>query len=131
MNEITLITPPDKLFNKTRSILLLYPSTDTKKECQQILQKSDSQLNLYLYDINTEDHYYDWLLDIHRTVDLCFIDIDNLPLEIKSIESFLISFPNTYYKTNGENILYNKISLNRLYSLNDIANKIGGLFEVS
>lgn len=131
MNEITLITPPDKIFNKTCSILLLYPSNDTKKECQQILKKSNLHLNLYLYDINTEDHYYDWLLDIHRTVDLCFIDIDNLPLEIKSIESFLISFPNTYYKTNGENILYNKISLNRLYSLNDIANKIGGLFEIS
>lgn len=131
MNEITLITPPDKLFNKACSILLVYPSDNTKTECQQILKQSNLHLNLYLYDINTEDHYYDWLLDIHRIVDLCFIDIDNLPLEIKSIESFLISFPNTYYKTNGENILYNKISLNRLYSLNDIASKVGGLFEIS
>jgi len=129
MSDINLITPPDKLFNQSINILFLYPSDETKKELQTLLKNSNKKCNLYLYECN-EDHYYDWLLEIHRTVDFCIINLDLLPVEIKSIEAYLISFANTYYQTRGENILYNKISNNKIFNLDFLIPTLGGSVEI-
>jgi len=116
MSEINLITPPDKLYNHDRTILLIYPSTTIKTEIQNILLESKKKINIYLYEDQDIDNF-PWLLDIHRFVDVCVVNLDNLPTQLKTIESYLISFNNTYYISNGENILFNHISCNKIYNL--------------
>ena len=52
MSDITLITPPDKIFNQSKSILLIYPSEESRQAVQSFLAQSDQHFNVYL---NTED----------------------------------------------------------------------------
>jgi len=129
MNQITIITPPDKLYNQGIDILLIYPARDIKNDIQALLFKTEAPINLYVYEDNKNEPYINWLFDIHRMCKLCIIDFDILPHELKCIESFFISFKNTYYRTAGENILFSKISPNRFYSINDI-NNLRGLIGI-
>lgn len=125
MNEINLITPPDILYNRNYNILLLYPSLETENQLQKILETLTNKYNVYFYN-SIETHDYDWLFTVHRLVNICIINLDNLPKEIKSIESYLISFDHVYWITQGDNVLYSKISNNRIYDLDILKNKIGG-----
>jgi len=125
MNDINLITPPDILYNHSVSILSIYPSLELKKILQEILQDINQSINLYLYDPENDFEDLPWLINIHKLVTLCFIELDNLPLKIKKYESYLISYPNTYWSTNSENIVYNKISINRVYDSESIKKIIG------
>lgn len=126
MKEINLITPPDKLYNHNFSILLINPSDDLRNELQHILKNSKQHFDIYMYEVNTDNHDYKWLLDVHKMVDICILELERMPTDIKTIESYLISFGNTHFFTQSENILYNKISGNRLYTLNQINDLIRG-----
>ena len=117
MSQINLITPPDKLYNQAGSLLLVYPTEWIKSELQSVLLDEALSCNIYLYDINNNEHHYNWLLDVHKFCNICIINLDDLPTELKCMESYFISFPNTYWVSNGENKLYNKISHNHLYNL--------------
>ena len=123
MSDITLITPPDKVFNQNRSILLVYPSEATRSSIQNILAKSKESFNIYLY---TEDNDPDWLLSVHKFSDVCLLDLDNFPTDLTKIVSYLISHPQTYWLTKGEYLYYNKLSLNRVYDFNFLEQWIGG-----
>jgi hypothetical protein len=125
MSDITLITPPDKIFNKNTSIFLLYPSQKMKADIQQFLSEATSKFNVYMYE-NIEDHDIDWILSVHKMSDYVIIELEQLPLEIKQLESFLISHSNTYWLTNGENMYYNKISTNKVYNLDFLKTATGG-----
>lgn len=133
MSDIKLITPPDKVYDRSFSILLVTASDAVKFQLQQILQESKLYYNIYIYDINTttEEKYYDWLFDVHLIADVTIVEFDNMPEDLKCIESYLISFPNTYWITQGENILYSKISSNRIYTLEQIKAHIGEYVEIS
>jgi len=125
MNNINLITPPDILYNHTFSILSIYPSLAFKKTLQEILQNINQSINLYLYDFENEFEDLLWLINIHKLVTLCVIELDNLPSQIKKYESYLISYPNTYWSTKSEDVIYNKISVNRVYDNESIKKIIG------
>jgi len=126
MSNINLITPPDKLYNKNSSILLINPSNQLRLELQNLLEKNKLNLDIYLYEVNNDNHEFTWLLDVHRMVTWCILELENLPYEIKKIESYLISFSNTYYITQGENILLNLIGNNKIYSVDQFADIIRG-----
>jgi len=128
MSDITIITPPDKIFNQNINLLLLYPNEAIKNDLQDILSNSKDPVNVYIYDIN-EEHQVDWLLSVHKFCNYVIADLDNFPAEIKQIESYLISQSNTYWLTKGENMYYNKISANRVYDINFLQTKIGGTVE--
>ena len=130
MSHIKIITPPDKLYDRCSSIFLLYPSDAVKYQLQQILQELNEDYNIYVYDINTDEHNYEWLLDIHKMCNVCIIELDLLPHMLKTIESYLISFPNTFYITNGESQLYKMISNNRIFSLEEIKSIIGDYVKI-
>ena len=125
MSDITLITPPDKIFNKNTSIFLLYPSQKMKTDIQQFLSETPDKFNVYMYE-TLEDHDIDWILSVHKMCDFVIIELEQLPVEIKQLESFLISYSNTYWLTNGENMYYNKISTNRVYNLDFLSIVKGG-----
>jgi hypothetical protein len=129
MSDIKLITPPDRIYDRAYTVLLVHPSEAIKYQLQEAIRTSNKHYNIYIYDINTDEHY-NWLFDVHLTSDITIVELDNLPENLKCIESYLISFPNTYWITQGENPLYNKISSNRIYTLEEVKVHIGDYGEV-
>ncbi len=124
MSKINLITPPDILHNKNKSILCVSLDNENRKSLQNVLAKVQENLNIYIFDNDITE--IDWLLNLHKICDVCIVNLDNLPQEIRTIMSYLISFDNTYWLTKGEQIMYNKISSNRIFELDQIKEKIGG-----
>lgn len=129
MNKINVITAPDKIYNDSYRILLLFPTAHTLNEIQnQILTRVNS-LNIYLYNqpnYNTDD--INWMLDSFYSADFVLIDIDNSPIYCKDLFSFLIAKSKTYWLTNAVDSVYNHISNNRLQDLN-ILSTIGDQIE--
>ena len=124
MSKINLITPPDILHNKNKSILCVSLDNENRKSLQNVIAKVQENLNIYIFDNDITE--IDWLLNLHKICDVCIVNLDNLPQEIRTIMSYLISFDNTYWLTKGEQIMYNKISSNRIFELDQIKEKIGG-----
>ncbi len=118
---INLITPPDIIFDKTVSILLIHPSKKIKDQINELLKDVETHINIYLYE-DQEEH--DWLLKLHRMCNFVIIDIDNCPSSTRDAISYFISFPNTFWLTNGDNMYYNKISNNRIFNLDWIGGKL-------
>ena len=115
LGKITLITPPDKLFNLNLSYLLVKPSVYVKQQFQTILSKSIDDLNVFVYDQEETDT--SWMLSIAQQVDVVIIDIDNCDEITKKFVTFILAQPNTHYITSDETTPYNLISKNRIYNL--------------
>lgn len=130
MTKVNIITPPDKLFNRSFSVLLISPRKELLQEIQdQVLPFWEFTSNLYYYDkeiYNKNDT--NWLLDVFNLSDLTLLDIDNSPIYIRNLSSFFISYEKTYWLTNDQNPVYNHLSNNRIYNAQfmlDIGGKIG------
>lgn len=122
LGNITLITPPDKLFNLNLSYLLIKPSTHIKQQFQTILSASIDDLNVFVFDEDDTD--IDWLLSVSQQADVLIIDIDNCDLTTMRFVSFLLAQPNTYYLTKDDFTPYNLINKNRIYDLDWIVKQI-------
>jgi hypothetical protein len=122
LGKITLITPPDKLFNMNLSYLLIKPSNHVKEQFQTILSNSIDDLNIFIYD--TDDMDIGWLLSICQQVDCIIIDIDNCDTLTQKFITFIIAQPNASYITTDEITPYNLISKNRIYNLDSIVQSI-------
>ena len=122
LGKITVITPPDKLFNLTLSYLLVKPSILVKEQFQTILSKSIDDLNVFIFDENETD--ISWLLSVSHQVDCIIIDVDNCEPMTRKFVTFLLAQPNSYYITNDETTPYNLISKNRIYDLNQIVQQL-------
>lgn len=121
LGQLTIITPPDKIFNLNVSYLLISPSMHVKHQFQSILSKSLDDLNIFIYEQDEND--IDWLLSVSQIVDCVIIDVDNCNQTTKLFITFLLAQPNTHYITSDELIPYNLISKNRIYNLDWIANQ--------
>ena len=122
LGKITLITPPDKLFNMNLSYLLIKPSTQVKEQFQIILSQILEDVNVFVYD--EDDHDIGWLLSIAQQVEVIIIDVDNCDLITSHFITFLLAHPNSYYITNDDTVPYKLISKNRIYNLDWIIEKI-------
>ena len=122
LGKITVITPPDKLFNLTLSYLLVKPSLHVKQQFQTILSQSIDDLNVFIYD--QDDHDISWLLSVAHQADCVIIDIDNCDMITKQFVTFMIAQPNAHYITNDEITPYNLISKNRIYNLDWIVEQL-------
>ena len=122
LGKITLITPPDKLFNMNLSYLLIKPSTQVKEQFQIILSQILEDVNVFVYD--EDDHDIGWLLSIAQQVEVIIIDVDNCDAITSQFVTFLLAHPNSYYITNDDTIPYKLISKNRIYNLDWIIEKI-------
>jgi hypothetical protein len=122
LGKITVITPPDKLFNLNLSYLLVKPSVHIKQQFQAILSKSIDDLNIFIYDQDETD--VSWMLGVSQQVDIVIVDIDNCDPVSKQFVTFLIAQPNAYYITNDEITPYNLISKNRIYNLDSIVEQM-------
>jgi hypothetical protein len=122
LGKITLITPPDKLFNMNVSYLLVKPSNHIKQQFQTILSQSIDDLNVFIYD--TEDIDTSWLLSVAIQVDCVIVDIDNCDSITQKFVTFMLAQPNAYYITSDEITPYKLISKNRIYNLDWIVEQI-------
>jgi hypothetical protein len=118
LGKITVITPPDKLFNLTLSYLLVKPSLVVKEQFQAILSHSIDDLNVFIFDQDETD--ISWLLSTAQQVDVVIIDVDNCDLITHKFITFMLAQGNSYYITNDELTPYNLISKNRIYNLDSI-----------
>tara|TARA_B110000858_G_C17368784_1_gene278528 strand:- start:12 stop:398 length:387 start_codon:yes stop_codon:yes gene_type:complete len=125
MTKINIITTPDVIHNKSLSFLLVQPSSNVRNQFQNLLEKFDQPLNIYLYDPQTdEERTYDWLLNVTKFVDYTILDIDNLDSIERNLASYIVSLPNTFYLTNDEFTPYNILSVNRIYNLDWLYEKL-------
>tara|TARA_B110000503_G_C7002940_1_gene352302 strand:- start:60 stop:473 length:414 start_codon:yes stop_codon:yes gene_type:complete len=117
MDSITLITPPDRLFNKAYSFLLIYPDSEIKEQLQNIIADWNEPINVFLYENDELEHDIDWLLNNCHRVDNVILNIDQCPSKVRDLTSYIISLPKTNWLTNGTDSYYNYVSLNRIYNL--------------
>lgn len=122
LGKITVITPPDKLFNLTLGYLLVKPSVHVKQQFQAILSQSIDDVNVFIYD--QEENDISWLLSVAHQADVVIIDVDNCDLLTKQFVTFILAQPNVHYITNDEITPYNLISKNRIYDLDWIVEQL-------
>jgi hypothetical protein len=122
LGKITVITPPDKLFNLTLGYLLVKPSVHVKQQFQAILSQSIDDVNVFIYD--QEENDISWLLGVAHQADVVIIDVDNCDLLTKQFVTFMLAQPNVHYITNDEITPYNLISKNRIYDLDWIVEQL-------
>jgi hypothetical protein len=118
LGKITVITPPDKLFNLNLSYLLVKPSNQVKQQFQSILSRSIDDLNVFIFDETETD--IGWMLSVSQQVDVVIIDIDNCDAVTKTFVTFMLAQPNAHYITLDETTPYNLISKNRIWDLEAI-----------
>jgi len=125
MSKINVITPPDVLHNQATSFFLICPNALLRAQFQNILENLDIACNIYLYDPQTEDERnYDWLLNIAKMSDFTILNIDDMPSIERNLCSYIISLPNTFYLTKDEVTPYNMLSVNRIYDLDWLYEKL-------
>lgn len=121
MTQISVITPPDKLYNKAHSFVLIYPDDDIKEQLQNLIADWDIPVNVYIY----EEEAVDWLLDVVQSANAVVLNLDNADTQVRDLASYLVSLPNVFWLTKAEISVYNKLSVNRIYNLD----KLGGTVE--
>jgi hypothetical protein len=124
-NQIVIITAPDKIYNSDTSILLICPSDDTKLMVRNELASNKFGCRLFVYQDHDAD--IDWLLDIFNQADHVMLDLDNSPPVVRDLASYFISQSKTKWLTKGENLVYNKLSVCRVYDMRWISQDIGDL----
>ena len=122
LGKITVITPPDKIFNLTPSYLLVKPSIIVQQQFQTILSKSIDDVNVFIFSETEQD--IEWLLSVACQADSIIIDIDNCDSTTKQFVTFMMAQPNVYYITSDETTPYNLISKNRIYDLAQIVEEL-------
>jgi hypothetical protein len=123
LGKITVITPPDKLFNMNLSYLLVKPNNYIKQQFQTILSQSIDDLNIFIYD--NDDHDIGWMLSVACQVDCIIIDVDNCDPTTQKFITYLIAQPNNvYYITADDTTPYNLISKSRIYDLDAIVERM-------
>lgn len=122
LGNITLITPPDKLFNLNLSYLLVKPSSVVKEQLKTILTASIDDINVFIFD--TEDTDIGWLLSVAQQADVVIIDVDHCDPITQKFITFMLAQPNSHYITNDELTPYNLISKNRIYNLDWVVEQI-------
>lgn len=125
MKAINVITPPDILRHRAYKILLVYPDNHIKTLLQEQIGDWDYPIDIYMY----EEEAIDWIFNVFEACDVCIINLDDADKQIRQAASYFLSFPKTYWLTQGENIVYNKLSLNRVYNLDFMESLIGGISE--
>lgn len=122
LGKITLISPPDRLFNMNISYLLITPSIHVKQQFQTILSSGSDDINVYIYENDESD--VSWALSTAFQVDVIIIDVDNCDAITRQFISFILAQPNSYYITNDERTPFDLISKNRIYNLDWLADQI-------
>jgi len=122
LGKITLVSPPDRLFNMNVSYLLIAPSMHVKQQFQTILSNGFESINVFIYE--NDEYDISWVLSTAFQVDVIIIDVDNCDIVTRQFISFILAQPNSYYITSDESTPFDLISKNRIYNLDWLAEQI-------
>ena len=117
--KMTLITPPDTLQNENVSVLLINPSDQDKDSFNTVAKDLTKSINLYLYDEEAVDDS-SWLIDVAQSVDYIIINIDHSK-KIGWLIGWLLNYSKTFYLTTIDHMPYNKINVNKIYDISQVA----------
>jgi|TARA_R110000851_G_C13058826_1_gene563818 hypothetical protein len=122
-NKLVLITPPDKMYDKSKKILLVTLSDPLKVEFNEMLLELNlAETSIYLYN---EGNDIDWLMDVFHMADVVVFDIDSADSDVTALASLLVSYHKTYWMAKYNNELYGKLSTNRIFDLQWLRDEIG------
>ena len=113
--KVTVITPPDVLFNSSLSYLLVKPSLHTKEQFQNIISKCPADVNVFIFDEYDTD--IAWLMNAALRADSIIIDFDQCDQVTKQFCMLFLAHSETYYITSDDETPYGIISRNRIYDL--------------
>lgn len=116
--KIQIITSPDIVIDQSPSILIVAPDKNLKKNLENFIAEKKKPLNLYFYFGN--ENNIKWLLTIAKLSDFIIIDIDNCTDKILNFVSYMLTVPNSYYKTQDETNEWSLINKNRFYDFPEI-----------
>lgn len=121
MNKINIITPPDIVYADTVNITLIFTGKEIQNQIQEKIIPQAESMNIFYFNIEKyTKNDLDWLLSVVNMSEIIIVDVDNCPPYIRDILSFIIAKPKTYWLTNAETPVYNHISLNRIFNLDNI-----------
>lgn len=127
--QLTVVTPPDRLYNNNTSFLLIYPSNFVKEQFQSAISGLDRNFTVYIYEQESLLHDVDWLLTYANVADFVILDIDNCPSQIRDLAGYIIANTNTFWLTKSDQTFYNKLSANRVWHLDFLREHLGGRLE--
>lgn len=116
--KIKVITSPDVVFDQAISILVISPDIHLKKSLEDFIAEKRKPLNLYLYFGKEND--IKWLLTVAKISDHIIIDLDNSSNDVSKLAGYILSLPNSYYKTSDETNVWQHINSNRFYDFPEI-----------
>lgn len=112
-STVKVITSPDILFDQTKSVLVVQPGPDLKKKLEEYLAETNTNVNVYIFsDADTD---IKWLLTVAKIANYVILDIDNASSLVAHFMSYLVSFSNTYYKTEHMKAPWDLLNQNRFY----------------
>ena len=129
MSRLTIVTPPDILLTNNISFLLIYPSNQIKEQFQTLVESFECDFTVYLYEPPEQDEDPDWLLNNCHVANFVVFDIDNASSIVRDLASYIIANTNTFWLTNSGDHVYNKLSVNRIYNLDYLKERIGETLE--
>lgn len=111
--KMNLITAPDTLQNELTSVLLINPTEQDKSDFNTVAKNFTESINLYLYDGSDN---VEWLIDVVKSVDHVFINLDNSK-DVIWLFGWILNFSKTFYLTTMDHMPYNKININKVYDI--------------
>lgn len=112
-NKVKVITAPDLLFDRSYKILLVTPSEQTKKFLEHYISDIITSVSIYVYEGPEDD--IKWLLTVASSADHVIIDVDNATPLLEHFMSYLISLPNSFYKTEHMKAPWDLLNPNRFF----------------
>jgi hypothetical protein len=112
-NKVKVITSPDLIFDRSYKILLVTPSEQTKKFLEHYISDIITSVSIYIYEGHEKD--IKWLLTVASSADHVIIDVDNATTDLEYFMSYLISLPNSFYKTEHMKAPWDLLNPNRFF----------------
>lgn len=125
--DVAVVTPPDKIYDSSIKLLLVYPSSGFKNRLNEYLKDVNCNITIYIYEEAHDNHQPEWLMSLVPQCDMIFYDMDCVPQTVRFLDSWIISNSKTYWLTQGESLFYNLLSRKRIYNYDQFIDKIGGL----
>ena len=115
---IKLVTYPDILHTRSEKMFLICPGEGIEKDLQEnILPHVTEPLQIYHTDLEQTTEQLEWVLTVFGLCDTVIVNADNMPENTSVLLGYFLSFDKTYYLTQGNNLLYNRLNANRIYNL--------------
>ena len=116
--RIKIITAPDIVFDQAESLLVVQPNQDLQLKVDEYCSNSKDSINLYVFTNNDTD--IKWLLTVAKFADNILIDVDNCTHSVGQFLSYLLSNPNTYYRTTHMTGPWDLLNQNRFFDFPNI-----------